>query len=122
MGQIMMQGHCDSSIRASTSRRDVSTCHPDVEPTAGCCCHPGCSQGVCIILTFERNIVYQPKGANSTFVGTTFAHGLDNFTFNHNVYFADGQPHDAPMFNSSELGIGGASFSEWQRHSMDANS
>ena len=73
--EILMPGHCDASIRASTHGRDPATCHPDTQPKTGCCCYPGCDQGKCSSFKFERNIVYQPPTATGIFVGTTFAEG-----------------------------------------------
>lgn len=65
---------------------------------------------MCTSFNFERNIVFQPHGANSTFVGfgwTAFEHTFDNFTFARNIYYAEGKPTDEPhMFNGTGRGDG----------------
>ena len=86
---IIMQ-NCDTSIRSSQHNRNINTCHPNKEPTKNCCCFPGCDQGKCSSFTFRRNIIYQPEQYNKTFIGTTVSFGLDNFTFNSNLYWING--------------------------------
>ena len=124
--EIFMHGHCDSAIRASTHTRDVAACRPDTDPHTGCCCYPGCDQGKCSSFRFERNIVFEPQGANSTIVGTTFAHGLDNFSFTGNLYFAAGRPPLTPLFNSTGGNTAtvkdAESFADWQRSGKDDKS
>ena len=73
--EILMPGHCDATIRASTHPRNPAICHPDTVPTTkpDCCCHPGCDQGKCSSFKFERNVVYQPSSATGIFIGTGFA-------------------------------------------------
>ena len=89
-----MDGHCDAAVRASTHRRDVASCSPDAS-VRGCCCYPGCDQGKCSSFRFERNIVFLPASSNSSFVGATWARGLDNFTFANNTYYSAHRPKGA---------------------------
>lgn len=124
---VLMAGFCDSAIRMSTHARNVAACHPHSAPTKGCCCAPGCDQGKCASMTFERNVVYLPARSNSTLVGATWAHGLDNSTFRQNVYFRNGRGPEAPLFNSTHFqslrqlaahkhgAPSGESFIDWQR-------
>eukprot|EP01050_Picozoa_sp_SAG11_P012177 SAG11_NODE_1338_length_5170_cov_4.262473_2_plen_748_part_00 len=121
---ILMPDHCDGSIRASTHRRDPSSCSPDTAPHAGCCCYPGCDQGKCSSFHFERNIVYQPATASnlSSFVDTTFAEGLDNFTFTKNLYWSGSAANSGrPLFNDTGGGHR-ETFAAWQAHGKDVSS
>jgi hypothetical protein len=115
--EVLMHGHCDAAVRASTHSRDPKTCSPDKAPHAGCCCYPGCDQGKCSSFKFARNIVFLPVSSNSTFVGTGFSHGLDNFTFINNTYFAKGRSPSAPLFNFTL-----EPFDAWQLAGKDAGS
>ena len=122
--KILMPDHCDGSIRASTHRRDPATCSPDTAPHTGCCCYPGCDQGKCSSFHFERNIVYQPASASnlSSLVDTTFAQGLDNFTFTKNLYWSGSAANSArPLFNDTGGGHR-ETFATWQSRGKDAAS
>ena len=83
--KIIMQ-NCDTSIRSSQHNRNPQTCHPNKVPSKNCCCYPGCDQGKCSSFIFRRNIIYQSEGYNETFVGSVVPFGLDNFTFEKNLY------------------------------------
>ena len=122
--EVLMAGHCDAAIRASTHGRNLAKCaDPTTSPDdPDCCCHPGCDQGKCSSFLFERNIVYAPKGANTSFVGTTWAGGLTNFSFNSNVYFFDGAPPGQKLFNFTDAQKFNENFTEWQNHGKDAHS
>jgi len=56
-------------------------------------------------------------------VSSTWEHGLDNFTFDRNVYFAEGGGVSAgsPLFNYSDSSDG-KSFAQWQAGGKDADS
>eukprot|EP00928_Gymnodinium_smaydae_P026074 TRINITY_DN20578_c0_g1_i1.p1 TRINITY_DN20578_c0_g1~~TRINITY_DN20578_c0_g1_i1.p1 ORF type:complete len:727 (-),score=94.53 TRINITY_DN20578_c0_g1_i1:85-2265(-) len=117
---------CDGAIIGSTHGRNLQTCpDPHGSPHAGCCCHVGCDQGVCSSLSFTNNVVYLSKDSNSTFVATSFAYGLANFSFDNNVYFHAGVEPTAHMFNgtkSAPVGHGQESFDEWRKHGKDVRS
>ncbi len=114
-----MKGSCDTAVRASTHRRPAG-CHPHSDPSPGCCCAPGCDQGKCSSFNFTRNIVYLGKG-KETYVGTTWSGGLDNFTFDDNVYFTVGANATCTgMFNE---GAGEPQdFATWKKRGKDAHS
>ena len=123
--KILMPDECDGSIRASTHKRDPATCHPDTAPKTGCCCYPGCDQGKCSSFTFERNVVYQPPSAAGKFVATTFFAGLDNFTFEKNLYWDGNSSITTPLFNAtgSDVAAGdGEGFGAWQAAGKDSGS
>jgi hypothetical protein len=115
---------CDSAIRSSQHARGPG-CRPDTHPnrTENCCCFPGCDQGKCSSFSFLRNIVLQPKNYTGPFLGQTFKLGLDNFTFDNNVYW---------RMNSVDIGselawnasvgsdgktLNGETFQSWQKES-----
>ena len=58
--------------------------------------------------------MYAPKGANTSFVGATWAGGLTNFTFDKNVYYFDGEPAGQKMFNFTDAQKFNENFTEWQ--------
>jgi hypothetical protein len=108
---------CDGAIRSSQHTRDVSTCDPDTNPKANCCCHPGCDQGKCSNFKFTKNIVYQPGNYTGALVVSGFVHGLDNFTFDDNVYYKSSDPSGkSAAFNTSDT------FKTWQANGKDAHS
>ena len=137
--QVLMPGFCDAAVRMSTHVRDIATCHPHTTPSVECCCAPGCDQGKCSSLAFERNIVFLPAESVSTIIGATWAHGLDNATFRDNVYFRVGSGPEARLFNTTAFpqasfggsgggvsmrpaeglvdahGVDGESFTSWQQ-------
>ena len=123
---------CDAAIRASTHARPEN-CHPQNAPNASndrCCCFPSepgapdCDDGKCSSFAFERNAVLQPAGYNGSLLATTFAHGLDNFTFMHNDWYKVGDPMGSTkLFNTGWGDDAGASnFAEWQKKGRDAGS
>jgi hypothetical protein len=118
---------CDYAIATSTHKRNCNSCpYPEKTPeNPGCCCHPGCDQGMCSSWNFSRNIVYLPKGNPSTFVGTSFPFGLMNFSFDNNVYYSEGVGSTARMFNGSRketVGNGQANLAGWQGLGKDLSS
>lgn len=128
---VLMAGHCDEAIRASTHARSLASCpDPAASPAdKECCCHVGCDQGKCSSFHFERNIVYSPAktagGGNGSLIGTTWSRGLDNFTFGANVYFVAGAPSLASMFNATggnSGALGGEDLAQWQAAGKDAQS
>ena len=65
--------------------------------------------------------MYQPSNASGKLVATTFAQGLDNFTFDHNLFWAgSAAASELPLFNATSHGA--ESFSDWQAHGKDAGS
>ena len=115
--KVLME-NCDTSIRSSQHNRNVNTCHPNISPTTGCCCHPGCrDQGKCSSFIFRKNIVYQPSKYNSSFVGATVPFGLDNFTFENNLYWIAGDEATSLglLWNTtaSHHWVQGSDFSTW---------
>ena len=71
----------------------------------------------CSSFIFRRNIVYQPGKYNSSFVGATVSFGLDNFTFDNNLYWIDGDEATALglLWNTtaSHQWVQGSDFSTW---------
>lgn len=112
---------CDSAVRASTHFRDLHTCpHPDSAPHSDCCCYPGCDQGKCSSFTFKSNIVFVRD--NSTFVGKAApGPGLNNFTFEDNIYWTSSSTPPPNPFNGTGTGSG-ESFPQWQAAEKDADS
>eukprot|EP00936_MAST-01D_sp_MAST-1D-sp1_P000968 g968.t1 len=114
--QVLMPD-CDTALRFSTHARNIESCHPHADPKPGCCCAPGCDQGMCASATVERNVVLQPTDAHPNLVDRTFVHGLDNFTFAKNTYFMVGvNGSTAALFNKT------LTLAEWQAAGKDAGS
>jgi hypothetical protein len=126
---VRMKGYCDSAVRASTHFRDTATCSPDTAPREGCCCYPGCDMGKCSSFTFDHNIVFLPASSNSTFIGATFGHGLDNFTFFNNTYYSAARKSVRaalfdffPCQNSAHGRHNVSAFAAWRLKGKDADS
>lgn len=108
--------HGESSIHAATYKRDLNTCpNPDTNPKPGCCCHEGCTQGLCSNWHFERNIVVANGEEGCTqgvcpLVTTYFEGGLNNFTFANNLYYLGGRPSTRAIFDFDQK-----TFATWKR-------
>eukprot|EP00954_Amorphochlora_amoebiformis_P005112 402496-Amorphochlora_amoeboformis.AAC.1 len=128
---IMYPGRCDEVIVSDQTERNISTCDPNKKPSADCCCYPGCDMAMCSSATVDTNIVYLSKSRNmrnqSSFQGARWYHAFDNFTFDKNVYFAEGrEPSLSRFFNDSSLNQHeprhAMTLFEWQNSGQDAAS
>jgi hypothetical protein len=77
-------------------------------------------EGKCSSFRFNKNIVFQPGNYTGAMVvgsGSTFAHALDNFTFDDNVYYKETDPTGKTVaFNYTDT------FKAWQTNGKDAHS
>jgi len=130
---IFMPGRCDGAIRSGQASRDIDTCSPHSHPQAPkCCCYPGCNQAMCSSMNFTTNIVMRHGAVNtSSLVATVWAQGLDNFTFEKNIYFQPDLPDGGsrvPLFNDTKSKTwnppqnAGHTFADWQAHGKDTTS